>query len=575
MPTVSPTISPIISEAAQKFIRQQHAQSQPPVAVEALVLPDIGEHNAVLQSLLQIPQFRHIFTLHAAAQPQPDFQLWANFPRVQDIFAVGPGEQAPNETQRYVISQENSKLASPILDGEFTKERLYDFTNAWIAYRGNNGQKPLVMAISKSIQEIIEIKSESPVGLVATLRGTDEILLWQLLHDYFRAADISGAEAMLRDFAKASQPTLQLGDLQALRNYKDSFEFQLRCLGENMLPSHPVICSIYISALPKYLQTALHHHAPTFFLDAHRHALSATLDRQKIHAASTGIPSLQRHLYSSGGLPGGSSAPYRFCNHCKRTNHDTDHCWQLYPQQRPARLSSPPRDSAAVAASTPASSSVAPIRPSPTPQRQPRNSAIPSSPSLEHVSSSTPTAPRQTPARAPQGPANATVPTATTAPTPTATRRITRSMDTNAGGATTSSARPASMRTQTARRLEICPEEISDYLDQHYSIPTLDFPESLPSSAYRAQHAQSAMSTPWPRGTTIPDPVSVQSVDAWAGPTITAEQAQLMAQGFLPNPDLDDDDDEDDDDDYSMSDPEETQSSRDPHSVTEDDLEDA
>ena len=130
------------------------------------------------------------------------------------------------------------------------------------------------------------------------------------------------------------------------------------------------------------------------------------------------------------------------------------------------------------------------------------------------------------------------------------------------------------MRTQTARRLEIYPADIRDYFDQLYSTPTLDFPESLPSSAYRAQHAQSALSTPWPRGTTIPDPVSVQSVDAWAGPTITAEQAQLMAQGFLPNPYLDDDDD-DDEDDYSMSDPEETQSSRDPHSVTEDDLEDA
>jgi hypothetical protein len=48
-----------------------------------------------------------------------------------------------------------------------------------------------------------------------------------------------------------------------------------------------------------------------------------------------------------------------------------------------------------------------------------------------------------------------------------------------------------------------------------------------------------------------------------------------MAQGFLPNPYLDDEDEDDDDDDYSMSDPEETQSSRDPHSVTEDDLEDA
>ena len=50
-----------------------------------------------------------------------------------------------------------------------------------------------------------------------------------------------------------------------------------------------------------------------------------------------------------------------------------------------------------------------------------------------------------------------------------------------------------------------------------------------------------------------------------------------MAQGFLPNPYLDDDneDDDDDEDDYSLSDPEETQSSPDPHSVTEDDLEDA
>ena len=158
--------------------------------------------------------------------------------------------------------------------------------------------------------------------------------------------------------------------------------------------------------------------------------------------------------------------------------------------------------------------------------------------------------PRQTPARATQGPANATVSTATSAPAPTAARRITRSMDTNAGGATTSSDRPASMRTQTARRLEIYPADIKDYFDHFYSTPTLDFPVSLPSSAYHAQHAQSAMFTPWLRGITIPDPVSVQSVGAWAGPTITAEQAQLMAQGFLPNPYLDDDDE--DDDDYSM-----------------------
>ena len=535
--------------------QQQRLQTQRTATITAqqLELPDLGDFNDTLRAFIQIPQFRQLLqgTHQVAHEPAADFQLWDNFPQLRDLMAVPAGQPALSADQRSIRLMQNQSLVMPTLPDTLTMQNLREFTLAWASYRKSKGQNSLADAISPAHASTIEIKLRLAEGTLETFVGNQEHLLWQSLHLYFQAVNIEDAEVRLRTLVDASRPQLRLGDIQALTDYLDDFKFHLRCIGEEFLPPHPVICDIYTSGLHPFLQTSLRSSRPTFFLTAHELAVAATLNRSTLAAATASVENLQRHLHSPGGLSGGSPAHTRFCNHCKRTNHDTDRCWRVYPEQRPARLSSPPRDSpapaVAVAAPTPANASVAPIRESPTPQRRPRNSAIPSSHSSEHVSSSTPISPRQTPARAIQGPANATVPTATSAPAPTATRRITRSMDTNAGGASTSSTRPASMRTQTARRIEVPLDIIEAFLDDPYSTPHLDFPVSQPSSAYRAQHAQSATFTPWPRGTQLTGLVTTHDFDAWDAPIIATEQAQLMAQGFLPNPYVDTDDDDSDD----------------------------
>jgi len=64
--------SPAISEAAQQYSRaqqaQRDAQQQARDAVQVLAVPDLGEHNAILQALLQVPEIHQ----HYAALQQQD-----------------------------------------------------------------------------------------------------------------------------------------------------------------------------------------------------------------------------------------------------------------------------------------------------------------------------------------------------------------------------------------------------------------------------------------------------------------------------------------------------------------------
>ena len=61
--------------------------------------------------------------------------------------------------------QQQDRLETPSLDGEYTKQLLFSFVRDWIKYRRNMGQKPLlVQAISSTILDTTETQFQFGPG---------------------------------------------------------------------------------------------------------------------------------------------------------------------------------------------------------------------------------------------------------------------------------------------------------------------------------------------------------------------------------------------------------------------------